>query len=60
MHVKEGEEIKINGMEAENEIFLIGGDLAAPDGRAEIAHLAEVRTLATTEESGFLRDLILL
>ena len=41
-------------MEAENEIFLVRGNLAVPDGRAEIVHPAKVAALATTEESRFL------
>ena len=43
-------------VEAENEIFLVGGDLAALDGRAEIVHPAEEAALVTAEESGFLRE----
>lgn len=43
-------------VEAENEIFLVGGDLAALDGRAEIVHPAEAAAFATAEESGSLRE----
>lgn len=41
-------------MEAEDEIFFIGGDLAALDGRAEVVHPPEAAALATAEESGAL------
>lgn len=41
-------------MEAEDEIFFIGGDLAALDGRAEVVHPPEAAALAAAEESGAL------
>lgn len=37
-------------VEAEDEIFLIGGDVAALDGRAEVVHPAEAAALPASEE----------
>lgn len=37
-------------MEAKDEIFFVGGDLAALDRRAEVVHPAEAATLAAAEQ----------
>lgn len=39
-------------MKAEDEIFLVGGDLAAFDGGAEVVHPAEAAALTAAEEAG--------
>ncbi|PON98070.1 hypothetical protein TorRG33x02_061440 [Trema orientale] len=43
-------------VEAENEIFLVGGDVAALDGRAEVVHPAEAAALPASHQPGPLRQ----
>lgn len=43
-------------MEAEDEIFLVGCNLAALDGGAEVVHPSEAAALAAAEEAGSLRE----
>lgn len=43
-------------MEAEDEIFLVGGDVAPLDGGAEVVHPAEAAALAAAEKAGALRE----
>lgn len=43
-------------MEAEDEIFLVGGDVAPLDGGAEVVHPAKAAALAAAEKSGALGE----
>ena len=43
-------------MEAEDEIFLVGGDVAPLNGGAEVVHPAKAAALAAAEKSGALGE----